>query len=655
MKTRIHTYFGIFPADIGVGPSRFARFENEGQPVSAQSIDRTTTFTPDIMDRAWGVLADMTAQRWRNNEVLDPLRDEEEDPAKKTCPTGGCPPENKKTNRDIYDDQIKQVAGKNNLDLSDPKQKREAHMYVVDYMRPKLRENRKYEKQDREGPLVGEGPEFILKDGGIFYPKYGASLQRLYENQKRVYPKQYDRKQHATMTLMERMFVNGATRVEHVSHNTDQNGNEAIRDKIIMRWDSVTQKGTMEIRNIALEGNYHSAEDAFQIMKDDSSGMAEVHPEEGVAILTDKPLPSEEVSEVLSSFDLDTNTPAKIATDTTETFSYVGHQLYEDAGELVQIARDRLIEELRKKDIVVPQYLQRLLGIFHVSDQTEEPTTMNFALFEQLNRILLLLPEDNTTHHEDVLLLLWRQKIEQVLQLSPEGSAKIFDQIEQIWNSERKARKHISFIGETGVGIGAGIAIVDMQVLLDFSNLEEHPIIKAVDKPSENKSQPQEVSEEAHQEDIVMTWLSSFIARTKDMPPEEALLEVQKEEEKTLENVATIWLLFLSFGQKEKIGSTVIEEMPLEEKETVEQFQLAVVVWFLLKFTSYFEGLEALKEKQSVPEALIHSEETQWILFAIIWHLAMIREQGFIQTTNNQPPPTKPSLQRTAVIYAYAS
>ena len=102
-----------------------------------------------LFQQGVGVLADMTAQRWRIGNTLSRFpNEEEEDPSKKACPTGGCPPENKKTNRDIYDDQMKQVAQKNNLDLNDPKQKRQAHMHVVDYMQPKVRENRKFAKQD---------------------------------------------------------------------------------------------------------------------------------------------------------------------------------------------------------------------------------------------------------------------------------------------------------------------------------------------------------------------------------------------------------------------------------------------------------------------------------------------------------------------------
>ena len=156
--------------------------------------------------------------------------------------------------------------------------------------------------------------------------------------------------------------------------------------------------------------------------------------------------------------------------------------------------------------------------------------------------------------------------------------------------------------------------------------------------------------------------------KIKDEKPEEAITIVVKEEEKTLESMTTLWIVLLSLAQKVRPGGQVDmsirapkEQMSLEEEETVEHFQLAVVVWFLLKLTSYFEGLESFKStlleqresikkhvskqtdsivaqrgKQRIPEALMHPEATQWILLAIIWHLAMIREQGQVQITGNK-------------------
>ncbi|MEK7129524.1 MAG: hypothetical protein AAB803_00755, partial [Patescibacteria group bacterium] len=108
--------------------------------------------------------------------------DEKKDPAQ---PPPGCPYD-KNLYKDIYDELLQKEAAKTSaVNLSDRAQRRDVHMRVVDILRPQVRENRKYLKQDREGPPVAEGPEFIMKDGGIYYPRFRKSLQQMYEDQKR--------------------------------------------------------------------------------------------------------------------------------------------------------------------------------------------------------------------------------------------------------------------------------------------------------------------------------------------------------------------------------------------------------------------------------------------------------------------------------------
>lgn len=226
--------------------------------------------------------------------------DKEADPANSACPTGGCQ-EDKKLNRDIYNDLLEGEAKKADLRLDEPDERRQAHMRVVDIMRPRVRENRKYEESDKSGPPEAAGPEFIIKDRGIYYPGFGKSLQAMYADQKRLRPDQYDPREHATMTLMEQAFVNGATRVSHVSHNRDSEGKEAIRDQIIMIVDPETGQGRMEIRNIAQDGHYLTTKEAYDKMAASEESFVEGHPREGIFIFTDAPVDSRQVHTILDA------------------------------------------------------------------------------------------------------------------------------------------------------------------------------------------------------------------------------------------------------------------------------------------------------------------------------------------------------------------
>ncbi|MFZ5845486.1 MAG: hypothetical protein ACOY0S_03405 [Patescibacteria group bacterium] len=314
----------------------------------------------------------------------------------------GC--ECKTLYRDVYDDLFKQEASHNpDLDVNDPVERKMIHMSVVNIMRPQVRENRKYLTPDREGPPISAGPEFVLQDdGSIFYPEFGKSLQQMYEDQRRVRPQDYSAEEHATMTLMEEAFRNGARVVSHVSHNRDVQGNEAIRDQIIMIWDENAGKGRMIIRNIAQDDRYHSIEGARKVMKSSLVDLTEVHPLSGVFILTDKPVATGQVQEVVSDFNLGNlnenglypvgtgghnetirqneqpfsrqiiaevkSVPGQVITDMVQTARHAGGQTLREVRATMVHIKDyvsgRKRELLEKSTSIVPPFLRRLVTVF---------------------------------------------------------------------------------------------------------------------------------------------------------------------------------------------------------------------------------------------------------------------------------------------------
>ena len=132
-------------------------------------------------------------------------------------------------------------------------------------------------------------------------------------------------------------------------------------------------------------------------------------------------------------------------------------------------------------------------------------------------------------------------------------------------------------------------------------------------------------------------------------------------------------------------------ESALKEQDVhIENFSLALSFWMMIKLIQYLSVLQKIEsniknqlvspesESTNAPKELglenasdfIQKEPAPWLLFAIIWQLAMIREQGFAQS-NTQVSSVKQKKNKTSttipiqipsnwtnqfhVIYAYSS
>ena len=664
-----------------------------------QSQQDRNSLPPTDMPNKTGVdTADMTTQTMLHdtrlqNHLAFPSRDDEQEQAKPKC--SGCP-DDKKMTKNKLEDIVKQEAIKNNLDYNDPKQKREAHMKVLGRFRHEYRLDKASKPQDKEGSAIAPGPDFIIKDGGIYYPEYGKSLQELLENTKRVQPELYDEKQHATLTMVERAFVNGATIVSHVSHHMD-GGKEAIRDQIILRWNPDTQKGTMEIRNIALDGNFHSIEEAIDIMGTTLPGATTIHPVEGVGIITDVALNTETVSSVLKShtvgyeYDYVPSVSESVIGHTRDTIRLVGTNIHDEA---MSVMRD--IGEYRKKknesDIIVPEYLQRLLDVSEIKQQQDEieaQTTLVKILdgtHQEHQPALTMLtnePEVNSENNMDVVEV-WKKKAMDVLHITPKQAEVLVKHIEKTVVSMEKAKDSISFSILTGVGIGGALRILDVLTLpvvqeeqqnveipvtetiteknIEHGNVLHEFITMLAADTGKVKISEQTVQEQPDDVDASLTErFILFFKSIRELPKEKQRAEIIKEQEQVAKRMLVLWEAVQQLiVQKidnifEKESIVVVSEEVKTEQQTVEQFSLAVSIWMMLRMVGYFRVLETMKQvfgKTEAPkhtpgidsntsietigkttEAILQKEETPWLLFAIIWTLAMIREQGMAQST----------------------
>jgi hypothetical protein len=571
----------------------------------------------------------------------------------------GCP-DDKKLNKDIYNDMMEQVAQKSSLDIKDPEQRKTAHKIILPIFRERVRENKKYIQQDREGPPVAEGPEFIINENGIYYPQFQKSLQQMYKDQKRIRPWLYNEKEHATMTMVEGALTHGATLVKHVSHNKDSEGNEVIRDQIILRWDSITQKGTMEIRNIARDGNFHSIEKALDIMRGESSGMAEIHPTDGVGIFVDKPLPSEHVSSILLShhvgevFDI----PQLIARDTAKTVGYVGSRLRDDVGEMITVMKDRIGEDVKNK-FVIPPFLKRLLGNEEDNEKDKVMSISTILSKDQLDVIFhTWTPEEAEKKiSSEKSMVLWKKHIEQMLHISSEQSEKLFFVLKKTEQTMHNIADVIAISTKTAVAIGGSVELLQKFSTLNFEHIQEgtqqttNDLITTIVCKEHGKEIvqvkqikilieraniiPERSTNKKNTDNVVIIWLKDFVQSIDKQTPEVAVEKIETEQQRIEVRI-------------QRISEVFREHTTLEIQEpTVYEFSFAIMAWMILKYISYYERLESVKKavitiqlkdlnaaKSHLSEAITAQESaTSWLLFAIIWYLAMIREQGAIQAS----------------------
>lgn len=168
-----------------------------------------------------------------------------------------------------------------------------------------------------------------------------------------------------------------------------------------------------------------------------------------------------------------------------------------------------------------------------------------------------------------------------------------------------------------------------------------------------------------HIDMTILAWVKELIQCIDHEPVEQAIETIKHKEEVTFFQMSQLWEILV--GHNSRIHSASFMEGALvrkgmadlgeishpEERELVQQCSLAVTAWLLLKLTAYHCSVHAIKTficekennkyfnlsnalREKLPEGLAEKELGQWILFAIIWYLVMIREQGMRQVHGSQ-------------------
>jgi hypothetical protein len=167
-----------------------------------------------------------------------------------------------------------------------------------------------------------------------------------------------------------------------------------------------------------------------------------------------------------------------------------------------------------------------------------------------------------------------------------------------------------------------------------------------------------------------LLWLKEVIQTVDQLSLSDAIKVIEQREEAIFIRMGELIEVFQKLfgpkildGRENKKQVSVDFESPKvdkKEEEAVKQFVFAYTFWLLLKLDSYYQSLEGLRKfivsdsfllqdkkskrtplnlleklKIKIPEGLVQKEQTQWLLLAIIWNLAMKREAGIYQSSNN--------------------
>jgi len=220
-------------------------------------------------------------------------------------------------------------------------------------------------------------------------------------------------------------------------------------------------------------------------------------------------------------------------------------------------------------------------------------------------------------------------------------------------------------------------------------------------KPTESNSKDiKKVTPDGIDVDVLVKTIA-FIQQIDMLPTDKREAVVIQEKEKTLTEIVFLWGYLVAMvrhkeaeGSHEKISDhihSLLENISnpdiakvtdSNEKEHIENFSFAMVVWMLWKLSGYYANLEFVqnvaskKSKNTLmqliqkkkSEGIIQKEPASFLLLAIIYYLAKIREQDAIQVTGQpqmhkqkkkstqytQKPMYYP-IQQQAVIFAFGS
>jgi len=538
---------------------------------------------------------------------------------------------NKDIFKSAYDDEVITVRAQT-PEISE----HELRVKVAQNLRPRFRADMDWAKQEASGEVNYEGPHFnVSADGDVIYPGYNnMSLDELHERQLRILPDEYSPEEHATSRLIREAFRNGATRVV-TSYARDGVDN---RDIVVLEIDPVTREGRMRIINTSKNGTNNDFNTITSIIEQQFSNLKKSSASDTVVVFSDKTVSAGQMdSSVKPILEYKIRTP--ILTDTEDTVLYAGSRIALDTRETVMSFR-RFIEsrgDAKKNDVRKLPFYERLFGtadyrrLFPVSSITHRHVRGP------------IVSKEHSTFKKHTQI---KEKVEHSRKLSTQIARKIKAES----RNKRRAEKVVLRRKKNRKESAQILLQREMTPKIERSARQKPRTLLYKEtitlKKKEKRIIPKEISR------IVRTW-EKVCALAK------VFRTLEKKQNRKEQKQVEKRLAVKRVDRKETLIRLIApkETKKQKEKKAVVGFVFGILLWHILQ--KPIQGSRVTRVKKEIKK----SEKSPWLLPAIIWYLAQIREQGMVQIHTQAKPKKHKKIkkktlydpQSNGIIFAYSS
>lgn len=532
--------------------------------------------------------------------------------------------------------------------------------------RPKFRQDKAAFEKEMSNLQEYDGPEFTLKNGEVYYQSYGRTLEELNTRTLEITPEQYSLAQHQTSAMINEAFRNGSTEVVTSYYREG----EDHRDLLVMRIDPATGMGKTRIINCARNGNFHEFTSMQSIAKSRFTTHYEIRPANNVFLLSNKPV----------NYDI-AGTKVKEVAHKYENYlkgNQNGHKLITQG--LIESSR-RSVKEVRATAMSIDAYVQRTYG----KRLQDVPMMVGDTLMHRVRRMF----EHKEDKKGEALVFQHRPDQQRVVEKVGINKREVQQTRRQVQEKIAVSVATLLFVRATGVGKGGAFVSLESLIRLPQVSLESSKRIRK-EKLKQRKYTVEKMRvfrmSEAFKK---LTKKEQRVLRRKEktlrvkenklfqrkerrnmqrkekyLGRKERRLLLRKERIKTPQKEKILWEIVrklvkkgkiieqksllknvhrkdairrLRVANKDKKGVMISKEGHSKrlEKQHIIDFSVALVIWLLLHLPEKRQELKVTKHEKI--KEIVVKEPAPWLIFAIIWHLAMIREQGQIQVTMSRP------------------
>lgn len=488
--------------------------------------------------------------------------------------------------------------------------------------RPSFHQNMDSVKRERSNEKIYKAADFIFEDGKINFIDglRTRNILTFHETQLRDTPKEYSPEQHQVSILIQTAFQKGASEV--VTSYPEKSGQ---RDILVMKLDRETGKGTSFIINTAPGGDDHTVSEIETIAKSYFGDLVETKATKEAFILSDVTVPEQSAQRVFQN----------INRTIQELPGEAVHAIRSTVSEISYTASSirRYVENIQVKEVINPQPQEMKSIVNRVFSNHQTEIVVKLPTGVQKEKDLVKFKQKVVETPMVVFTSTKRIEKKKIISVSKKATEK------SIVRHERKVKRKI----------------VKLEARRGVLLHEEFRVRKSKEKKLKFRIEKR-------------TRRGTSFAETKQLKKRNATKEISFR--KHIEKIGKefphqLLTLIKRFIRVKEQAQSIKVEKKRKAQENVLNFSITFMFWTILRHPLFIsrskcfhvsiheskivrlednQKQEPLKYNKS--EAPVSREPTQWILLAIIWYLAMIREQGQTQSLaiNNLSPVKKKTI-----------